>query len=80
MNDFNVHKRSLSAILKQNIGIINFEGLFTNFCRHHSELVSKFNVGSRNFLHEGLSDPMVTKYTNYIGLSLLIILEKSYDT
>ena len=31
--------------------------VFTKFYRRHNELVSKFNVGLKSLLHQGLSEP-----------------------
>ena len=39
------------------IGIINFEEPLSKFYRRHYELVSKFNVGLKTLLHQGLSEP-----------------------
>ena len=39
------------------IGIINLERLFSKFYRRHHALVSKFNVGLKSLLHQGLSEP-----------------------
>ena len=41
----------------RDIGIINFEKTFSNFYRRHYELISKFNVGLKSLLREGLSEP-----------------------
>ena len=53
------------------IGIINFERLSPNFSRHY-ELVSKFNVGLKTLLHQGLSEPefygdLVYKFKKNVG-------------
>ena len=41
---------------------------FSKFYRRHNELVSKFNVGLKSLLHQGLSEPefysYLYKYTN----------------
>ena len=52
--------------------IINYERLFLNFYRRHRKLVSKFNVGLKSFLRQGLSEPeffcdLVYKYKTSVG-------------
>ena len=54
------------------IGIINFEFFFSKFYRRHNELISKFNVGLKTLLGEGLSEPelygdLVYKFKKFIG-------------
>ena len=39
------------------IGILNFEKTFSKSYRRHYELISKFNVGLKTLLREGLSEP-----------------------
>ena len=39
------------------IGIISLERSFSKFYRRHYELISKFNVGLKSLLHQGLSEP-----------------------
>ena len=39
------------------IRITNFEKTFYKFYRRHYELISKFNVGLKALLHDGLSKP-----------------------
>ena len=39
------------------IGIISLEWLFSKFYRPHHKLVSKFDVGLKSLLHQGLSEP-----------------------
>ena len=39
------------------IGIINFERLFSKFYHRHYKLVSKFKVGLKSLLQQGLSEP-----------------------
>ena len=45
---------------------------FSKFYRRHYELVSKFNVGLKTLLHQGLSEPelygdLVYKFKKYVG-------------
>ena len=54
------------------IGIINFEKPFSKFYRKHYELISKYNVGLKTLLSEGLSEPefygdLVYKFKKLIG-------------
>ena len=39
------------------IGIIRLESSFSKFYRRTHKLVSKFNVGLKALLHQGLSEP-----------------------
>ena len=39
------------------IGIINFEKIFSKFYRRHYELISKYIVGLKTLVSEGLSEP-----------------------
>ena len=46
--------------------------LFSKFYRRHFELISKFNVGLKSLLHQGLSEPefysdLVYKFKNTMG-------------
>ena len=55
------------------IGIINFEKTFSKFYRRHYELTSKYNVGLKTLLSEGLSEPefygdLVYKFKKLIGI------------
>ena len=38
------------------ISIISLESLFSKFYRPHYELISKFNIGLKSLLHQGLSE------------------------
>ena len=54
------------------IGIINFEKPFLNFIIDTNELISKYNVGLKTLLSEGLSEPefygdLVYKFKKLIG-------------
>ena len=37
--------------------MISLERLFSKFYCRHYELISKFNVGLKSLLHQGLSEP-----------------------
>ena len=56
--DFNARNKSLTAkLLQQGCRCRGLRGTFSGFCRRHYELVSKFNVGLKTLLHQGLSEP-----------------------
>ena len=48
---------TLEINVNRAIGIINFETRFLNLYRRHYKLVSKFNIGFKSLLREGLSEP-----------------------
>ena len=56
--DFNVRNKSLTAkLLQQGYRYHKLRKTFSKFYRRHYELVSKFNVGLKTLLHQGLSEP-----------------------
>ena len=56
--DFNSRNESLTAkLLQQGYGYHKLRKTFSKFYRRHYELVSKFNVGLKTLLHQGLSEP-----------------------
>ena len=56
--DFNARNKSLTAKLhQQGYRYHKLRKTFSKFYRRHYELVSKFNVGFKTFLHQGLSEP-----------------------
>ena len=56
--DFNARNKSLTAKpLKQGYRYHKLRKTFSKFYRRHYELVSKFNVGLKTLLHQGLSEP-----------------------
>ena len=58
MADFNVPNKSLTAkLLQQGYRYHKLRKTFSKFYRRHYELVSKFNVGLKPLLHQGLSEP-----------------------
>ena len=71
--DFNARNKSLTAkLLQQGYRYHNLRKHFSKFYRRHHELVSKFNVGLKTFLHQGLSEPefygdLVYKFKNIVG-------------
>ena len=63
--DFNARNKSLTAKLLQ-------RKTFSKFYRRHYELVSKFSVGLKTLLHQGLSEPefygdLVYKFKKIVG-------------
>ena len=58
MVDFNARNKSLTAkLLQQGYRYHIFRKTFSKFYRRHYELVSKFSVGLKTLLHQGLSEP-----------------------
>ena len=56
--DFNARYISLTAkLLQQVYRYHKLRKTFSKFYRRHYELVSKFNVGLKTLLHQGLSEP-----------------------
>ena len=56
--DFNARNKSLTAKrLQQGYLYHKLRKTFSKFYRRHCELVSKFNVGLKPLLHQGLSKP-----------------------
>ena len=58
VDDFNTRNKCLTAkLLKQSYRYHKLRKAFSAFYRRHYELISKFNVGLKSFLHQGLSEP-----------------------
>ena len=58
--DFNALNKSLTAkLLQQGYRYHKFRKTFSKFYRRHYELVSKFNIGLKPLLHQGLSEPEI---------------------
>ena len=56
--DFNARNKNLTAkLLQQGYRYHKLRKTFSKFYRRHYELVSKFNVGLKTLLHQGLSEP-----------------------
>ena len=68
--DFNARNKSLTAkLLQQGYRYHKLRKTFSKFYRRHYELVSKFSVGLKTLLHQGLSEPeyygdLVYKFKN----------------
>ena len=58
VDDFNTRNKYLTAkLLKQAYRYHKLRNAFSKFHRRRNELVSKFNVGLKSLLHQGLSEP-----------------------
>ena len=72
MADYNARNKSLNAkLLQQGYRYHKLRKTSSKFFRRHYELVSKFNVGLKTLLHQGLSDPefygdLVHKFKNIV--------------
>ena len=56
--DFSARNKILTGkLLHQGYRYHKLRKAFSNFYRRHYELVSKFNVGLKSLLHQGLSEP-----------------------
>ena len=57
VDDFNTRNKYLNAkLFKQGYRYHKLRSVFSKFYRHY-ELISKFDVGLKSFLHQGLSEP-----------------------
>ena len=71
--DFNARNKSLTAkLLQQGYRYHKLRKTFSKFYRRHYELVSKFIVGLKTLLHQGLSEPefygdLVHKFKTSVG-------------
>ena len=71
--DFNARNKCLTAkLLRQGYRYHKLRKTFFKFYRRHYELISKFNVGLKTLLGEGLSEPefygdLVYKFKKLIG-------------
>ena len=58
VEDFNARDKCLTAkLLKQSYRYHKLRKAFSKFFRRHHEMVSKFSVGLKSLLHQGLSEP-----------------------
>ena len=61
-----------AGLLQRGCRCRGLRGTFSKFYRRHYELVSKFNVGLKTLLHQGLSEPefygdLVYKFKKIVG-------------
>ena len=58
VDDFNTRNKCLTAkLLRQGYRYHKLRKALSKFYRRHYELISKFNVGLKSLLHQGLSEP-----------------------
>ena len=58
VDDFHTRNKCLTAkLLKQGYRYHKLRKAFSMFYRRHYKLISKFNVGLKSLLHQGLSEP-----------------------
>ena len=75
VDDFNTRNKCLTAkLLKQGYRYHKLSKAFSKFYRRHYELISKFNVGLKSLLHQGLSEPefygdLVYKFKKIRGMT-----------
>ena len=82
--DFKARNKSLTAkLLPQGYRLHKLRKNFSKFYRRHYELVSKFNVGLKTLLHQGLSEPefygdLVYKFKEIVSRADSDQLKKKY--
>ena len=75
IDDFNTRNKCLTAEhLKQGYRYHKLRKAFSKFYRGHYELISKYNVGLKSLLHQGLSEPefygeLVYKFKKIRGMT-----------
>ena len=75
VDDFNTRNKYLTAkLLKQGYRYHKLRKAFSKFYRRHYKLISKFNVGLKSLLHQGLSEPefygdLVYKFKKIRGMT-----------
>ena len=75
VDDFNTRNKCLTAkLLKQGYRYHKLRKAFSKFYCLHYELISKFNVGLKSLLHQGLSEPefygdLVYKFKKIRGMT-----------
>ena len=80
MADFNARNKSLTAkLLQQGYRYHKLRKTFSKFHRRYYELVSKFNVGLKLLLHQGLSEPefygdLVYKFKKKMKAGLIFLI------
>ena len=73
VDDFNTRNKVLTAkLLRQGYRYHKLRKAFSKFCRRHFDIVSKYNVGLKILLLQGLSEPefygdLVYKFRKIIG-------------
>ena len=75
VDDFNTRNKCLTAeLLKQGYRYHKLRKAFSKFYRRHYEFISKFNVGLKSLLNQGLSEPefygdLVYKFKRIRGMT-----------
>ena len=73
VEDFNSRNKCLTTkLLIQGYRYHKLRKAFSKFIRRHYELISKFDVGLKSLLHQGLSEPefrgdLVNKFEKIVG-------------
>ena len=87
MADCNAHNKSLTAkLFQQGYRYHKLRKIFSKFYRRRYELVSKFNVGLKSLLHQGLSEPefygdLVYKFKKKMKVGLIFLISsENYRT
>ena len=57
-----------AKLFKQGYWYHKLKKVFSKFYRRHYELISKFNVGLKSLLHQGLSEPEF--YSDLISIQI----------
>ena len=82
VDDFNTRNKVLTAkLLRQGYRYHKLRKAFSKFYRWHFDLVSKYNVGLKTFLLQGLSEPehygdLVYKVRKIIGNMIFLIISR----
>ena len=82
VDDFNTRNKVLTAkLLRQGYRYHKIRKAFSKFYRRHFDIVSKYNVGLKTLLLEGLSEPefygdLVYKFRKIIGKMIFLIISK----
>ena len=85
VTDFNARNKCLTAkLLQQGYRYHKLRKNFSKFYRRHYELISKYNVGLKTLLSEGLSEPefygdLVYKFKKLIGINDFSV-QKNHNT
>ena len=87
VTDFNARNKFLTAkLLQEGYRYHKLRKTFSKFYRKHYELISKYNVGLKTLLSEGLSEPefygdLVYKFKKLIGINdFFFSVQKNHNT
>ena len=82
VDDVSTRNKVLAAkLLRQGYGYHKLRKAFSKFYRRHFDIVSKYNVGLKTLLLQGLSEPefygdLVYKFRKIIGKMIFLIISK----